>query len=64
MATIYRFVIEQKTTGGSGGSGRQPRGQNTKGAAKKGKMVSIFAGEKVVLSIIEKCVLSTHYSTR
>lgn len=46
MATIYRFVIEQKTTGGSGGSGRQPRGQNTKGAAKKGKMVSIFAGEK------------------
>ena len=46
MATIYRFVIEQKTTGGSGGSGRQPRGQTTKGAAKKGKMVSIFGGEK------------------
>ena len=46
MATIYRFVIEQKTTGGSGGSGRQPRSQTGKGAAKKGKMVSLFAGER------------------
>ena len=46
MATIYRFVIEQKTTGGSGGSGRNARSQTGKGAAKKGKMVSLFAGER------------------
>ena len=45
MATIYRFVIEQKTTGGSG-SGRKTRSGTGKGAAKKGKTVSLFGGDK------------------
>ena len=44
MATIYRFIVEnrQRTDGG----GRTPRESTGKGAAKKGKMVSIFGGEK------------------
>lgn len=48
MATIYRFIIEQKQSGGSGGSGRKPRDNSatTKGAAKKGKQVSLFGGER------------------
>ena len=44
MATIYRFIVEQKIS--STGSGRTPRGSSGKGAAKKGRMVSIFGGEK------------------
>ena len=44
MATIYRFVVEQKTR--SSGDGRQPQEKTKKGAAKKGRMVSIFGGEK------------------
>lgn len=44
MATIYRFIVEQKTR--SGGDGRNPRSTTGKGAAKKGRMVSIFGGEK------------------
>ena len=45
MATIYRFVIEQKTTGGSG-DGRKTKSGTGKGAAKKGKTVSLFGGDK------------------
>ena len=47
MATIYRFIVEQKQTGG-GGSGRKVRetSVSAKSAAKKGRMVSIFGGEK------------------
>ena len=46
MATIYRFIIEQKAT--KSGDGRIPRDPtaNKKGAAKKGRNVSIFGGEK------------------
>ena len=44
MATIYRFIVEQRTR--SGGDGRNPRSTTGKGAAKKGRMVSIFGGEK------------------
>lgn len=49
MATIYRFIIEQKQARGGGtGDGREPR-QTTgskKVTAKKGRWVSIFGGEK------------------
>ena len=48
MATIYRFLIEQKTS--ASGSGRKDtspsNGGAKKGAAKKGKNVSIFGGER------------------
>ena len=44
MATIYRFIIEQKAA--SSGDGRKVSTDTTKGVAKKGKMVSIFGGEK------------------
>ena len=44
MATIYRFIVEQKIQ--QGGDGRKPRESTTKGASKKGRMVSIFGGEK------------------
>ena len=46
MATIYRFIVEQKIS--KGGSGRSPRDTTASktGAAKKGRMVSIFGGEK------------------
>lgn len=46
MATIYRFVIEQKAS--SGGSGRKQRdpSASSKTTAKKGKQVSLFGGEK------------------
>lgn len=44
MATIYRFIIEQKTTAAS--DGRQPREPIIKGASKKGRWVSLFSGEK------------------
>lgn len=44
MATIYRFIVEQKTR--TTGDGRQPRQSASKGAAKKGRMVSLFGGEK------------------
>ena len=47
MATIYRFIVEQKqaTRGGNGRSERQPQ-ENVKTVAKKGRMVSIFGGDK------------------
>ena len=61
MATIYRFIVEQKVAKESSGrKGTGASGSAKKGAAKKGKMVSIFGGEKVVSNTIEKCVLSTH----
>ena len=44
MATIYRFIVEQKVR--NTGDGRKPRQPSGKGAAKKGKWVSLFAGEK------------------
>ena len=44
MATIYRFIVEQKTQASS--SGRTPRESTGKGAAKKGRAVSLFSGEK------------------
>ena len=43
MATIYRFIIEERQSGGS--SGRSTSG-GTKGAGKKGRNVSIFGGAK------------------
>lgn len=47
MATIYRFIIEQKAAREGGGrKGETTSGRATKGAAKKGKMVSLFGGEK------------------
>lgn len=44
MATIYRFIVEQRVR--NTGEGRTPRESSAKGAAKKGRMVSIFGGEK------------------
>ena len=48
MATIYRFIVEQRTretsSGRKGGDGTSTRA--SKGAAKKGKTVSLFGGEK------------------
>ena len=44
MATIYRFIVEQKISGD--GDGRQARSGVGKGAAKKGRMVSLFGGDK------------------
>ena len=48
MATIYRFIVEQKTT--SSGQGRKSSatssGFSKKTTAKKGKWVSILGGEK------------------
>lgn len=47
MATIYRFIIEQKAHADSGGRrSTNTSGRATKGAAKKGKSVSLFGGEK------------------
>jgi len=45
MATIYRFIVEQKKS--SGGSGRKASdGGGKKGAGKKGRWVSVIGGEK------------------
>ena len=45
MATIYRFIVEQRVS--STGTGRNPYPTTSKkGAAKKGKWVSILGGEK------------------
>lgn len=44
MATIYRFIVEQKIS--STGDGRKTRTPGGKGASKKGKWVSLFGGEK------------------
>lgn len=44
MATIYRFIVEQKVS--QSGSGRNPSSGQGKGAGKKGRTVSIFGGDK------------------
>ena len=44
MATIYRFIIEQRQSGRS--SGRTTSSGSKTGAGKKGRNVSIFGGEK------------------
>ena len=44
MATIYRFIVEQKSTQGGGRKGES--GYDKKTPAKKGKYVSILGGEK------------------
>ena len=44
MATIYRFIVEQKQA--RGGDGRQVKEPQVKSAAKKGRNISIFGGEK------------------
>lgn len=47
MATIYRFIIEQKSGGGTG-TGKNPTTNqpSKKSASKKGRWVSIIGGEK------------------
>ena len=42
MATIYRFIVEQKSSGGNGGG--KPRAN--KGAGKKGKDLPLLGGSK------------------
>ena len=44
MATIYRFIVEQKTS--SGGDGRKGGGGSSKSSSKKGRNVSLFGGKK------------------
>ena len=44
MATIYRFIVEQRTR--SSGDGRKNSGGVSKSAAKKGRWVSVIGGEK------------------
>ena len=44
MATIYRFIVEQKAA--SGGDGRKASDQTGKSAAKKGRSSSFFGGDK------------------
>lgn len=46
MATIYRFIVEQKTTQSSGRKSSSNSGISKKTTAKKGKWVSILGGEK------------------
>ena len=44
MATIYRFIVEQKVR--STGDGRRTGEKTGKGAGKKGRWVSLYGGEK------------------
>jgi len=47
MATIYRFIVEQKASGGTGGrKSSADSGISKKATAKKGRWVSILGGEK------------------
>ena len=47
MATIYRFIVEQKTTSGGGRkSSSESSGMSKKSTAKKGRYVSVLGGEK------------------
>ena len=47
MATIYRFIVEQKAARESSGrKGTGASGSAKKGAAKKGRTVSLFGGDK------------------
>ena len=48
MATIYRFIVEQKTTGSGGRkSSSESSGMSKKSTAKKGKYVSVLGGSGV-----------------
>ncbi len=44
MATIYRFIVEQKTRAAR--EGRTPRPSTTKSTGKTGRWVTLFSGEK------------------
>ena len=46
MATIYRFIIEQKQSSGGSGTGRGGKPRATKGAAKKGRDIPLFGGSR------------------
>ena len=47
MATIYRFIVEQKTTASGGRkSSAESSGMSKKSTAKKGRAVSILGGSK------------------
>ena len=47
MATIYRFIVEEKSVGGGGGKGGGSTDTSkTKTVAKKGRAVSFFGGNK------------------
>ena len=46
MATIYRFIVEQRTRTSGDGRKVSDTGGSKKTTAKKGKWVSIFGGEK------------------
>ena len=46
MATIYRFIVEQKQTIASGRKNSSDSGMSLKSAAKKGKYISILSGAK------------------
>ena len=43
MATIYRFIVEQKTTSSGDGAGKS---RASKGASKKGRDLPLFGGSK------------------
>lgn len=44
MATIYRFIVEQKQS--TGGNGRNPRSQNGKSTSKSAGFLSFIGGNK------------------
>ena len=46
MATIYRFIVEQRTGGGGDGRYVSDGAPNRKSAAKKGKWVSVLGGAR------------------
>lgn len=46
MATIYRFIVEQRTSASGSGRREKPEGSGRKKTAKSGRMVSIFGGDK------------------
>ena len=52
MATIYRFIVEQKIS--STGDGRKSSSGTGKGASKKGRAVSIFGGSKGTMTAISQ----------
>lgn len=46
MATIYRFIVEQRTRAGSEGRKSKEGSPTKKSASKKGRWVSVIGGEK------------------
>ena len=46
MATIYRFIVENKTSGGGSGGRKGNTTPSTKTTSKKGKWVGILSGNK------------------